>query len=325
MFDREAFVARRSADWQELTALLARDAPLSQLSPPNISRAAGLYRAVCADLMRARQAGSAADVVAYLDALTARAHNALYGSRSYALRDAWLALRFGFPRAFRRNWRFMLAAALMFVVPLVVGWQGALNSPTFANSVLPLKTLEELSKAYAEGFSGGRAGQVDAAMTGFYVNNNVGIAFRCFATGILFGVGSAFFTLYNGLSIGTVFGYVQRAGHGKNLLTFVCGHSAFELTALVIASGAGLCMGSALIDSAGRTRLGSLRHHAGELAELVSGAAAMLCIAALIEAFWSPSSLPNGVKYGFAALAWTSVFAFLGFAGRESQRKRGGP
>jgi uncharacterized membrane protein SpoIIM required for sporulation len=190
---------------------------------------------------------------------------------------------------------------------------------------LPLKTLEGLSKAYAEGFSEGRAGQEDAAMTGFYVNNNVGIAFRCFATGILFGIGSAFFTLYNGLSIGAVFGFVQRAGHARNLLTFVCGHSAFELTALVIASGAGLCMGSSLIHTNGRSRLGSLRHHAPELAQLVSGAAAMLCIAALIEAFWSPSSLPNGVKYAFAGVAWTSVFAFLAFAGRQQGADRAAP
>jgi uncharacterized membrane protein SpoIIM required for sporulation len=325
VFDREAFVARRSPDWLELNELLARDVPFSQLSGARISRGAALYRAVCADLMRARQAGSAADVVAYLDALTARAHNALYGSRSYALRDAWVALRFGFPRSFRKNWPFMLAAALMFVVPLIVGWQGALNSPAFASSVLPLKQLEDLSKAYAEGFSEGRAGQVDAAMTGFYVNNNVGIAFRCFATGILFGVGSAFFTLYNGLSIGTVFGFVQRAGHARNLLTFVCGHSAFELTALVIASGAGLCMGSALINTQGRSRLGSLRHRSAELAQLVSGAAAMLCIAALIEAFWSPSSLPNGVKYAFAGVAWTAVFAFLAFAGRFQSAGRSAP
>ena len=88
----------------------------------------------------------------------------------------------------------------------------------------------------------------------------------------------------------------------------------------MIASGAGLCMGSALINTGGRSRLGSLRHRSLELAQLVSGAAAMLYIAALIEAFWSPSSLPNGVKYAFAGVAWSSVFAFLAFAGRRQGR-----
>lgn len=323
MFDRETFVARRSPDWQELTQLLSADAPLAALPAPRISRAASLYRAVCGDLMRARQAGSAADIVAYLDALTARAHHALYGSRSYALSNALRALGHGFPRAFRKHFRFMAISGLLFVVPLLVGWLGALHSPSFAASVLPLKTLEELSQAYAEGFANGRAAQADAAMTGFYVDNNVGIAFRCFATGILFGVGSAYYTLYNGLFTGTVFGFVQRAGHGRNLFTFVCGHSPFELTAIVIAGGAGLCMGAALISTNGYTRLGSLRRRASDLALLALGAAAMLFIAALIEAFWSPSSVPEAVKFGFSTLAWLSVFAFLALAGRrESPRVR---
>jgi uncharacterized membrane protein SpoIIM required for sporulation len=317
VLDRETLVRRRSPDWQELAKILERDAPLAEQRAPRISRAAALYRAVCGDLMRARQTGSAADVVAYLDALTARGHNSLYGARSYALRDALRALRLGFPRAFRKNWPFMLVSGLLFVVPFLIGWQGALRSPGFASSVLPLKTLEELSQSYADGFANGRSGQMDAAMSGFYVDHNVGIAFRCFATGILFGVGSAFYTLYNGLFIGTIFGFVQHAGHGHNLLTFVCGHSPFELTALVIAGGAGLRMGAALVVTEGRTRLGSLRRRASELSLLVAGAAAMLCVAASIEAFWSPSSIPDPVKYGFSALGWLAVFGFLTFAGRN--------
>jgi uncharacterized membrane protein SpoIIM required for sporulation len=323
VLDRETLVARRSPDWQELAKILAADKPLSDLPAARISRAAALYRAVCGDLMRARQTGSAADVVHYLDALTARAHNALYGSRNYALRDAAEALRTGFPRAFRKNWRFMLVAALLFVVPLVIGWLGAMRSPAFAASVLPLKTLEELSRTYAEGFAKGRAGEANAAMAGFYVDHNVGIAFRCFATGILFGIGSVYYTLYNGLFLGAVFGFVQHAGHGRNLLTFVCGHSPFELTALVIASGAGLRMGGALIVTEGRTRLGSLRHCASELALLVAGAAAMLCIAALIEGFWSPSWLPNGAKYAFSVVAWLAVFTFLARAGKSPKAVTG--
>lgn len=317
MLDRHTLVEQRSPDWQELAKILERDAPLAEQRAPRISRAAALYRAVCGDLMRARQTGSASDVVAYLDALTARAHNALYGARRYALGDALRALSFGFPRAFRKNWPFMLVSGLLFVVPFLIGWLGALRSPGFASTVLPLKTLEELSQSYAEGFAHGRAAQTDAAMSGFYVNNNVGIAFRCFATGILFGAGSAFYTLYNGLFVGTVFGFVQHSGHGRNLFTFVCGHSPFELTALVVAGGAGLRMGAALIITEGRTRFGSLKSCAGELSLLVAGAAAMLCIAAVIEAFWSPSAVPSPVKYGFSALGWLVVFGFLAGAGRR--------
>ena len=66
---------------------------------------------------------------------------------------------------------------------------------------------------------------------------------------MLFGLGSVFFLVYNGLTIGAVAGLVTAAGHGKNLLTFTCTHGAFELTAIVISATAGMVMGYALVDT----------------------------------------------------------------------------
>jgi uncharacterized membrane protein SpoIIM required for sporulation len=158
-------------------------------------------------------------------------------------------------------------------------------------------------------------------MTGFYVWNNIGIAFRCFATGVLFGLGSVFFLVYNGLTIGAVAGLVTGAGHGKNLLTFTCTHGAFELTAIVISATAGMVMGYALVDTGGRTRFGSLRARGRDIVYLVVGAALMLAIAAVIEGFWSPSGAPARVKYGTAIAAYTLVISYLSFAGRAGRRR----
>ena len=159
-------------------------------------------------------------------------------------------------------------------------------------------------------------------MTGFYVFHNVGIAFQCFATGVLFGLGSVFFLVYNGLTIGAVAGLVTAAGHGRNLLTFTCTHGAFELTAIVIAGTAGIVMGYALVDTRGRTRLGSLQARAREIVYLVVGAALMLLVAAGIEGFWSPSGLPDRVKWGGAVVAYLLVISYLTFAGRWGQARR---
>jgi len=70
----------RTPLWQELSQKLAADGPLWKLPPAEISRTAALYRAVSTDLMRARTLGCTRDVIAYLDALTAQAHNALYAA-----------------------------------------------------------------------------------------------------------------------------------------------------------------------------------------------------------------------------------------------------
>jgi uncharacterized membrane protein SpoIIM required for sporulation len=156
-------------------------------------------------------------------------------------------------------------------------------------------------------------------MAAFYVYNNVGIAFRCFATGILFGLGSVFFLVYNGLLIGAVAGTVTSAGYGRNLFTFILGHGAFELTAIVISGAAGMVMGYALVDAGQRTRFASLRAKSGDLFRLIMGVALMLLVAALIEGYWSPSPIVAPVKWGVAGALYVLVFTYLLFAGRKSK------
>jgi uncharacterized membrane protein SpoIIM required for sporulation len=192
-----------------------------------------------------------------------------------------------------------------------------LETPAFAHSVVPAGTLEQMAESYREGFGEGREGGADSAMAGFYVYNNVGIAFRCFATGVLFGLGSVFFLVYNGLVTGAVVGFVINAGAGANIGTFICGHAPFELTAIVVSGAAGMRLGWALLETGGRTRFGSLRSHARELFELVSGAALLLLIAAGIEAFWSPSGIPVKIKLGFSAIASVSLVLYFVLAGRS--------
>jgi uncharacterized membrane protein SpoIIM required for sporulation len=315
---QDKFVERRRDRWNQLEVLIEGRA-LHRRDGATIARAASLYRAVCTDLVRCSSAGYTPDLTSYLDGLAGRAHNALYGARPLDILAFWRLLSVGFPRALRRNGRYLALAAALFLVPGLVGLLGALHSTEFAYGVLPPWMLEGAAESYAKGFGGGRESAIDTGMAGFYVANNVGIAFRCFATGILLGSGSLFFLVYNGLVIGTVIGYVTYAGHGGNIFTFVCGHSPFELTAIVLSGAAGLRMGYALISTGGRTRVGSLRAVAPDIAQIIAGAAAMLVIAAGIEAFWSPSSVPPPIKWAVAATLSLLVTAWLALAGRGGE------
>lgn len=317
---QDEFVARRRESWQELEALLGRGRELHRSTPVDISRAASLYRSVCADLMRAR-AQFGPELVRYLDSLAGRAHNLLYGTRAYRLAGLWELLAREFPRTLRRRWRFFALASALFYLPMIACMLGTLSSIEFAETILPAPMLANMESMYEQGFDDGRDVAADSLMAGFYVLNNVGIAFRCFATGILFGIGSLFFTIYNGVVMGVVLGWVTRAGYGANIGTFVCGHGPFELTAIVISAAAGMQMGWALVATGGRTRLGSLRAQAGELGQLIIGAAAMLVIAAGLEGYWSPSSAPPPVKWAASGLFIVLVTAWLALGGRWARAR----
>ncbi len=85
------------------------------------------------------------------------------------------------------------------------------------------------------------------AAFGHYIRNNIGVAFRCFAGGLFFGLGSTFFMVYNGALLGAVGGFLTERGLGHNFYSFVVTHGAFELTAIVLSGAAGLRIGHALL------------------------------------------------------------------------------
>jgi uncharacterized membrane protein SpoIIM required for sporulation len=350
-----AFAERRQRDWEELDSVLrtAQTDGLRKLSNGQISRLSPLYLDVCADLSRAQAARYGAPLVDYLQGLTASAHALLYGSHLHA---RWftterrqvaapgspsaahrqgtglasgaappraepsplrLALEI-FPRTVRRHKAAMLVAFSLFFVPFSIGLSATLADPSFAARVVPEAQLRPMVEAYKRGFDSGRGAGQDAEMAGFYINNNIGIALRCFATGLAFGLGSAFYLVENGVATGAMVGYVVSHGAGDNILTFIVGHSSLELGAIVLAGGAGLVLGWSIVAPGDRTRVASLQRAARSAVVVVFGAAAMLLLAAAIEGFWSASNVPPAVKRAVGASLFVIVAAYISFAGRSA-------
>jgi uncharacterized membrane protein SpoIIM required for sporulation len=324
-----AFVSRRQTEWDELDALTrqAVSRGVKRLVPANVTRLPALYRDACADLARARAARYSAPLVDYLQGLTAAAHAVVYGTHAKARlfggsgRSLVRAAFEAFPRAVRRHKAAVCIAALLFFVPFVLGYLAAASDPNYAFQIVPESTLRPLTEAYAKGFGEGRATGQDAAMAGFYVNNNVGIALRCFALGIFFGIGSAFALVFNGLFTGAVLGYVTSQGAGENILTFMVGHGSLELGAIVLAGGAGLAVGWSIVAPGDKTRIAALQSVGRDVVSIVFGAAVMLFMAASIEGFWSASSAPALVKRSVGGVLLALVLAYLVFVGRRSDEK----
>jgi len=324
-----AFVGRRQGEWERLDALLrqAQGQNFRRLAPEELAQLSPLYRDVCADLSRAEAARYSAPLLEYLQGLTAAAHGIVYGSargRASAAGEGGavrLALE-AFPRAVRRHKLAMGVAFLLFFLPFFGGLFATLLDSSFALRIVPEAQLRPLVDAYREGFSGGRNAGMDAAMAGFYVNNNVGIALRCFATGLAFCAGSAFYLVENGLATGAIMGYVASHGAGGNILTFIVGHGSLELGAIVLAGGAGLALGWSIVAPGDRTRIASLQAAGRSVVVIVFGAAVMLFMAAAVEGFWSASSAPTVVKRSVGVLMFLVVMAYVTLAGRGSPQAR---
>jgi uncharacterized membrane protein SpoIIM required for sporulation len=172
----------------------------------------------------------------------------------------------------------------------------------------------------AESIGRRRTVDTDWMMFGFYIRNNIGVAFQCFAAGLFAGVGTLFFLAYNAALGGAVAGYLTERGMASTFYSFIVTHAAFELTAIVLAGGAGLKLGHALLAPGRRTRLAALVTAAEQSSVILYGVTVLLVIAAAVEAFWSSARWLNpAVKYGVAAVCWTAVLSYLILQGRRAR------
>jgi uncharacterized membrane protein SpoIIM required for sporulation len=318
--NKQTFLRERGPSWKRFELLLGRaEAPgKPRLGSEEVSELSELFRALCYDLAQVRSRDWSSSLERYLNDLVVRGHGAFYGGRPRPRGRVLSFLSGGFPRRLRENHVFFWVSLALFAVPLAVSWAVVVNEPSLAHRVLPGTALYTMEQMYSRDFEEGE--RQDAAMAGFYVRHNTSIAFQSFALGFFMGLGTVYVLLSNGIQLGTVAGYVIGKGHGERFLGFVCGHSSFELLAIVVSGTAGLILGHAILAPGSLSRAESLKERGRVAVELALGAAAMLFVAAMIEGFWSAQKLPLGIKSLVATLLWIACAGYLGLAGRTDDR-----
>ena len=320
--NRERFIKQRRGDWQELERLVLQlqKSRMSRWRGKDVTSLSRLYRSVCYDLSLVQSREWGARLERYLNDLVAQGHNCLYRSPPRSLDASLKFLQEGFPQLLRQRRHFFFVALALFALPLVISMTVAANDAVLAERLVDKTSLQGASESYKKAlYTKNDAKYADerSLMAGFYVWNNVGIAFRCFAFGAFFGVGTVVVLIFNGISIGAVSGFLINQGHGDNFFSFAISHGSFELTAIVIAGAAGLLLGWGMIHPGRLSRVESLRVHGIDAVKLACGAGFMLAIAALIEGYFSPMALPHVVKYVVGTGLWLVVFVYLTFGGRE--------
>ncbi len=303
--------------------LKAGEFATAQAPAPRGARVAQLYRQSCEHLALARERAYPVHLVARLEALTASAHQRIYRRRDFglaALRDLVLFEIPGAVRALR--WHVLLAFVVLALPMLAVGL-ATWRDPHFLLTVAGAGEARDFEQMYGPEAAEhlGRTSGDDWHMFGYYIAHNIGLAFQCFASGLALGLGSLVMLVYNGVLLGAVAGFLVARGNGERFFSFVVTHSAFELTAIVLAGAAGLRLGHALLAPGRRLRVEALRHAALETAPVMYCAFVMLLTAAALEAFWSSAGwIAPGVKYGAGACCWALVLAYLALQGRNDAR-----
>ncbi|MEO1449329.1 MAG: stage II sporulation protein M, partial [Bacteroidota bacterium] len=247
------FFEQNKAKWARYEKNLA---VARELNPLVLARQ---YEALLADLAHARTFYPQSDLVQSLNALCTQTHWAIYRNQSKTRVGWWAFWMTDLPLVLYRLRRYLLYAGLIFLLSVAIGWFGALEDMGFIRMVLGNDyvdmTMENIDAGDPMGVY---KGESSFPMFLRIALNNLLVAFLVFALGSLAGVGTLMglpfppFNLqtglfFNGVMVGAFMGIFHSQGLSTEALPVIYIHGTLELSAIVIAGGAGLAVGANIL------------------------------------------------------------------------------
>ncbi|MFT3707854.1 MAG: stage II sporulation protein M [Archangium sp.] len=301
-----AFVARRKPEWTRLEDTLGR-LRSGKMTLAEVAELDRLYRRVAADLAIAQVTYANTDVARFLNQLNASAYALIYKPRPASFENLRTFYLRTFPSLVRTTLGPIKLSAAIFVISTLVGalsvWLEPSTLSTFVSA--DLRAYLERGDMWTDH---ALSHSTPGAMATMIFMNNLRVLFAAFALGVTAGIGTAVVLIQNGLHLGSVLMASARAGVGVNLLSFISAHGPIELSLIVISGGAGLHLGSAMIDPGERSRAAAIREHATVAVQLVLGCAPFMVLIGLVEGFVSP-----GAYFPWPVTLTVGLLSGLGF------------
>lgn len=319
-----SFRRERERTWRELESLVAKteSGGVRSLSPNEVMRLPGLYRATLSSLSVARSISLDRNVVEYLEALAARAYFCVYGARSGLPEAIGRFFRVGFPDAIRRARWHIFISALCMALGIAIGfalvsqdddWFYTFMPAELAGGRTPTASTEYLRSTLYD------AGETSAErlnlFASFLFSHNAKIGMMCFALGFALGAPVVLLLVYNGLTLGAFLALFDSRGLLVEVCAWLLIHGVTELLAVIVCGGAGLVLAESLAFPGRHTRLANLALKGRMATRIVMGAVIMFLLAALLEGFGRQLINDPAWRYGIALttlLFWAGYFGLTG-------------
>ncbi|GMO50608.1 MAG: stage II sporulation protein M [Termitinemataceae bacterium] len=278
--------------------------------------------AMTSDLNTAKANAFDPAITERLNALVREGNHILYRQRSNPLKEFSVFLFRTFPHSVRKNFKVIAACHLIFYGLYIFFMAFCAVHTDLAEFLVDGEQQVQMKEMYnpdSAYYLSPRGVSDDADMFGFYIFNNVSIAFRTFASGFFAGIGSLASLIFNAVFLGAVSGIIIDAGFSSTFFSFVIGHSSFELTGIILSAASGLILGYSFFFPHGMTRTASLSRCGKNCVPLIGGAAVLTTLAAVVEAFWSSRhEIPAIFHYIAGAFFWILLILYFIFCGRKN-------
>lgn len=286
-----AFIKQNMDRWQSFEQMLLG----GSISPEKKSE---IFIQLTDDLSFAQTQYPGSETTIYLNHLSSKIHQQIYKNKKEERSRFVTFWTHELPALFISMRRPFLYAFIITFVSVGIGIISTLGDKTFVRLILGDEyvnmTLENISK----GDPFGVYSSLDPmAMFFFIIFNNIKVSFSAFAAGIIFSAGTGYLLFSNGVMLGSFLTLFYQHNALLDSVLVVMLHGTLEISAIVIAGGAGLRMGNSILFPGTYSRLESFKMGAKDGLKVVMGLVPIFIVAGFIESFVTRhSGMPVIVK-----------------------------
>lgn len=252
-------------------------------------------------------------VTAYLNKLAARIYLGIYRNKK---EDSSRIIRFWkteLPLTIRKYHRELLYSFCLFLLFAILAAFSAAHEEDFVRGVLGDSYVEMTEDNIARGDPFGVYKNGSQLLMFLEIaRNNIQVSFMMFVTGFFAGLGTLYMLFQNGVMLGAFQYYFFAKGLGWASVLVIWIHGTLEISAIIIAGGAGFVIGNSFLFPGTYSRLVSLKRGAKDGLKIMIGLVPVFMLAAFFEGFITRySTMPMWLS--ISILAGSLVFVFWYF------------
>jgi uncharacterized membrane protein SpoIIM required for sporulation len=263
-------------------------------------------------------------VTQYLNGLASKIYLGIYRNKREEGSRIARFWRTELPLVVYRHRRELLLSFIVFTVFAIMAAFSSAHDETFVRGILGDGYVEMTEENIAKGdpFGVYKSTSQVSMFLGIALNN-IKVSFIVFVAGIFLSLGTIWFLFKNGVMLGA-FQYMFFAkGLGFQSVLVIWIHGTLEISAIIIAGGAGFILGNSILFPGTYKRIHSLKNGARDGIKLMVGLVPIFIAAAFLEGFITRySTMPKYISISILAASLIFiVWYFIIYPARVYKRR----
>jgi uncharacterized membrane protein SpoIIM required for sporulation len=275
------------------------------------------------DLGYARTFYPQSRVTQYLNGLASKIYLGIYKNKREERSRLITFWTTELPLVIRKHQRELLYSFLIFITFAMMAAFSAAQDQTFVRGILGDAYVEMTEMNIAKGDPFGVYKSNDRVTMFFTIAlNNIKVAFMVFVGGLFASLGTIWLLFNNGMMLGSfqAFFFMKDLGWQSVLVVWI--HGTLEISAIIIAGGAGFVLGNSILFPKTYTRITSLKKGARSGMKLMIGLVPVFIAAAFLEGFITRySTMPKYLSISILILSLAFIIWYFIVYPRKVERK----